>query len=219
MTDQIEQLSDGIKKFAGIIKLYKGVDNVEIELRIGIIESGIFKPGLLSEDFFNRVKKLLDSNPNWVSKEIIETEEFLNKGIVQIGKNKTKKTRLYNANFSFENTPYDFRISVSTEQKTTERFIKGGIKRNKTRYSYVHTECKFDLTHVIQENNAVREESFEFEIELLNLDNQTSDVYRAHSALLKMRDVINCLETIVESSKVKFIKEETLLNFEELKMS
>ena len=219
MTDQTEQLSAGIDKFANIIQMYKNIENIEIELRMGIIESGIFKPGLLSEDFFNKLKKFLDSNSNWDSTEVIKTEEFLNKGIVQIEKNKIKKIRLYNANFSFENTPYDFRISVSTEQKTNERFTKGGIKRTKTRYSYIHKEYKYDLTYVIQENNSVTDESFEFEIELLNLDSETSNIYRAHSALLKLRDVINFLETIGESSKVKFLKEDILLNFNGINIS
>lgn len=220
MSDRIEQLKAGIDKFSQIIRDYKNVNNVEIELRIGVFESGVFRPGLGSNEFFRKIGVLLESNPNWVSKEIIKTTELLNCGIVQVGKEKTRKTKLYNATFSFENTPYDFRVSVSTEEKTTEKVPKtGGIKREKTRYSYEHTDCKFDLTHVIQEENKVKTESFEFEIELLHLKNEFSDVYRAHSALLKLTDIINHCEHIDPSSKVSMIKDEVFLDINKLTVS
>jgi hypothetical protein len=219
MTDRVEQLKAGIDKIALIIKEYKQVKNVEIEIRIGVIESGIFRPGLLSEDFFNKVKMLLDSNPDWKHKQTSTTEEQLNNGIVQVGRIKTKKTKMYNCNFSFENTPYDFRISVSTEDRTTEKMKTGGIVRHKNRHSYTHGDYRFDLTYVIQEDNGLSLKQFEFEIELLNVENETSDVYRAHSALLKMRDIINHIETIPEESVVKVINENYLVNFDGLKVS
>jgi hypothetical protein len=220
MNDRIEQIKTGIDEISKIINKYKHLENVEIELRIGVFEKGSFRPGLGSKEFFTKIGNLLESNPNWVSKNTIKTNELINKGIVQIGKDKIKKTKLYNATFSFENTPYDFRLSVSTENKTTDKIQKShGIKREKTRYTYEHSDCKYDLTHVIQENNSVKEEIFEFEIELLHLQNEFSDVYRAHSVLLKLSDIINHCEHIVPSSKISLIKDETFLNIEKLSIS
>jgi hypothetical protein len=219
MTDHVEQLKIGIDKISEIIKDYKNIKNVEIEFRIGVIESGIFRPGLLSEDFFNKIKKLLDSNPNWTYKHSNTTEEHINDGIVQVGRIKTKKTKMYTCDFSFENTPYDFRVSVSEENRTTEKMKPGGVIRHKKRDSYTHEDYRFDLTYVIQEDNGVSIKQYEFEIELLNLENDTSNVYRAHSALLKLRDIINNIETIPGEAVVKTVKQNVLVNFDGLKVA
>tara|TARA_B100000427_G_C15458020_1_gene572730 strand:- start:75 stop:719 length:645 start_codon:yes stop_codon:yes gene_type:complete len=212
MSDHVQQLSVGIDKFRDVIEKFKNKSNIEIELKIGIFEGGIFKPGLNSKEFFQRVLDLLNSNKNWTSSNYTKTEDIISDNIRQTGKEKIIKTKIYQANFSYENTPFDFRITVSEEKPTKERVIKSkSIKRKKERYSFVHMDYQYDLTTVVSEINSTKNTTYEFEIELLNLDNDVSDVYRAHSALLKMRDIINCCEKILDESKIKLIGETSSL--------
>jgi len=213
-SDFVSQLEPAITNFANVIKTYKTYQHVEIELRVGILEGGKFKPGLSSVEFFTKVKQLLDSNKNWTNVSTKQTNECISGNIRQIGKDKHKKEKLYQANYSFENTPYDFRISVSTEIETKEKIVKNNsITRDKLRHSYTHSDFRFDLTRVIQTQNKISEEIYELEIELLNLNNEISDFYRGHSALLKLRDIINCCENISTDCQVQFINEDVLSNF------
>ena len=63
---------------------------------------------------------------------------------------------------------------------------------------------------------------YEMEIEFLNLKNDVSDIYRAHSGLLIIRDIINMCEPITPDCKLvkygeKFNQENTIeVQMEEL---
>jgi len=205
--DYYDELADGIYALEKVIKSHKNSLNVEIELRIGQIIENKFKSGLGSEEFYNKIKELLESNKNWDRIVRTKTDELNNNGIRKIthfnGKKVPKqsciqKTRIKTINLKYTNCPYDIRISVAREVDSEEK-IKTGTLRKKERDSYYYNNFRFDLTKVIQTENTVVSTNYEFEIEFLNLKNDVSDIYRAHSALLKMRDIINNCEKIEDA--------------------
>ena len=203
--DHIDELTDGIEELRKIIKKYKLNKNIEIEIRIGQIQdNNHFKSGLCSEEFYNKIKTKLDSSKDWLNVIHTKTDEINSNGIRRIThfndkkivKNSSiKKQRLKNINLKYNNTPYDLRISVSTEIESDVK-IKTGTIRIKDRVSYCYKDYRFDLTKVTQTENTVKNINYEFEVEFMNLDNEVSDLYRAHSGLLIMRDIVNMCEEI-----------------------
>lgn len=208
--DIYNQLEDGIIILQNLIKKYKTDKTIEIELRLGQIEIKSFKSGLNSIDFYNKIKDNLNSCKDWKSTTCITSEDIVNNEIrktIFIGDNKIvkpiciKKQKLHKIDLTYDNTPYDIRIAISKEIPIDTK-IKTGITRKKIRNSYIYKDYSLDLTRVITVDNTVSTETYEFELELLNLDNDVSDIYRAHSAFLLIRDVINMCETINIDSKL-----------------
>ena len=201
MNDYYDQLKPAIAILEGLIKTHKKDPNIEIEIKIGRIEDNRFLVGLQSEDFYKKIKSVLETN-NWSSIRNIVTEEHIYNSVKLCDKKYTKKTRLATEDFRFIGTPYDFRITVSREEPCKK--ADGPLKfiRRKDRMSYSHRECSFDLTKVEEEIPDAIIINEEFEIELTHLDSYTSDIYRAHSALLKIRDVINICEPISKTAYI-----------------
>lgn len=212
--DYFSELEEGINILKDIINKYKKNENIEIELRIGQIQGGTFIPGLNSKNFYNLIKEKLDSS-NELNKVSILTEDVIidnYKKITHFNNKKvmkqviqSKKT-LEKNNLTYTGTPYDIRIAVSKEDIVNPKVIKDkkeGIIRKKYRDSYTYKDYRIDLTKVITTNNTVDTETYELEIEFLNLKNNVSDVYRAHSALLLLRDSINFCEKIDDDAKLE----------------
>ena len=84
--------------------------------------------------------------------------------------------------------------------------------RRKNRISYVYKECKLDLTKVEEESSNEIVENEEFEVELIKLNSDTSDLYRSHSALLKIRDIINICEKMKHIELVKHYRNKVYWN-------
>lgn len=202
MNDHYQQLKTAIECLKELIQKYKSVKNIEIEIRIGIIEDSKFNSGLNSEDFYNKIKERLDSSQKWTKIEKINYKEKINGNIKKIYNSFICKKKLETIDFNFKGTPYDFRISICSETPIEVNNFNPILIRNKDRISYYYKECKFDLTKVETEYNNEIVENEEFEIELLNLNSSTSDLYRAHSALLKIYDIINMCEEIKSTSKL-----------------
>lgn len=202
--DYYDQLKPAIDTLTELIRKYKNTKNVEIELKLGRIEDGHFNVGLNSEEFYKKIKKNLDSYDKWKKVDNITTKDYISGNNKKTGSTVICKKRLENVNFSFNGTPYDFRISVCTETPVKVSNFKSEIVRNKNRTSYVYKECNYDITRVTEETQDEVIENEEFEIELTHLNSKTTDKYRAHSALLKLRDVINMCEKI--SSDATIIK-------------
>lgn len=211
-SDFFEELKIGIDFLSSIICEYKKKDNIEIEIRLGQIQFDSFKSGLGSNDFFNKIKNTLDSAKCWDKIINNKHEELCNNGLrrttvfngKKIMKHQCiKKERLINKNLKYLGTPYDLRISVSKEIPTEDKIKSGtGVLRKKNRFSYYYKDYVIDLTTVEQIHNGVSEINYELEIEFINLKNDISDKYRAHSGLLLIRDVINICEKIEDGCKL-----------------
>ncbi|KAJ1978896.1 mRNA-capping enzyme subunit beta [Dimargaris verticillata] len=70
-----------------------------------------------------------------------KTDKVVNNGIVQ-------KVRLANLDIFSPQTPFDFRISVSTETPVAHPTTQCFLERNKDRLSYAYGLWNFDLTYV-----------------------------------------------------------------------
>jgi len=181
-SDNTDELGATISDFAEVVGKFKNVKNSVIKISIGIHDAGKFSPGLQSIHFFDKVKSLLDSNKMWDKTETVKSSGHkINNDV-------------YTQEYSYSNTPFDFMVSASIENSGTEKISTS--TREEIRYSYVHQDYMYHLTKVLQIEECITEEIYEFGIELLNITNNVSDIYRSHSALLKIRDIINTCETI-----------------------
>ena len=201
MSDHYHQLEPAIKVLEGLIKKYKKVKNVEIEIKLGRIDDK-FIAGIHSETFYYKIKMALDSYSGWDSVNHENSVDYIKDSYRKTGNNIIHKERLESVNFNFKGTPYDLRICVSAETPSNLNSFNHSLIRRKNRISYIYKECKLDLTKVEEESSDEIVENEEFEVELIKLNSNTSDLYRAHSALLKIRDIINICEKIEETSKV-----------------
>lgn len=207
-----EELTTGINFLMKIIEEYKNKNNIEIEIRIGQIQYDGFNSGLGNKEFYDKIKSKLDSSKVWSKILNIKTEEICKNGIRRVdrfnGKKVPKHEYIKKQKYSvkdlqYSGTPYDIRLCASTEIKTDDKIKTGeGIIRKKNRNSYYYKDYIIDLTIVEQIQNGVTTVIYELEIELTNLNNNISDKYRAHSALLLIRDVINMCEEIENGSQI-----------------
>jgi hypothetical protein len=204
MVDYVEEFGNSINSISSLINKYKNYDNIDLKLKIGIFESGKFSPGLHSIEFFNKIKILLDSNHFWDKTTTEKTTDIIFNDLTKRGQNKFKTEILNDTDFSYQNTPFDFRFSAHRYTQSTKKIPDNNMTREKLEYSYTISDYKFNLSKIIETQEDSNEEFYEFEIELLNLKNDTTDIYRSHSALLKIRDIINHCENI-SGSKVEQI--------------
>ncbi len=212
LNDFQDELFTGINFLINIISEYKNKNDIEIEIRIGQIQYDGFKSGLGNKEFYNKIKTKLDESKAWIKVLNTKTEEICNNGIRRIDKFNNKKVPKHEyikkqkhlvKDLQYYGTPYDIRLCASTEIKTDSKIKAGeGILRKKNRNSYYYKDYIIDLTLVEQIQNGVTNINYELEIELINLKNEVSDKYRAHSALLLIRDLINMCEDIEVGSKI-----------------
>ena len=210
--DYYDELQRGVDMLTSIICKYKNKNNIEIEIRLGQIQFNEFKSGLGSNDFFNKIRDILDSSKCWDKVINNKYEEIcfdvLRRTTVFNGKKIIKhqcikKHKLCHCDFEYTSTPYDIRMSVSQEIPTEDKIKSGvGILRKKNRFSYYYKDYRIDLTHVEQIDNGVSTINYELEVEFINLNNNILDNYRAHSGLLFIRDIINMCEEIQSGSKL-----------------
>lgn len=227
--DFYNEIKTAIDYLSSLIYEYKNKDNIEIEIRLGQIQFNKFKSGLGSKEFFYKIKKNLDTAKCWNKVNNNKHEEICFNGLrrttVFNGKKIMKhqcirKEKLINKNFEYKGTPYDLRISLSKEIPTDEKIKTGlGILRKKDRYSYYYNDYIIDLTIVEQIENGVSELNYELEVELINLKNNVSDKYRAHSSLLLIRDFINMCEKIEKDSELVQSQNDILKKFDNMEIS
>lgn len=214
--DFYDELETGIKCLSSIFNEYKNKKDIEIEIRVGQIQwiqMEKFKTGLGSNEFFDKVKNILDNSKCWDKVINNKSDELCMNGIKRITSfnNKKilkhqciKKQNIKNINLQYCGTPYDLRISVSNEIQTEDKIKNNtGTLRKKNRFSYYYKDYRIDLTHVEQISNGISEINYELELEFINLNSEVSDIYRAHSGLLLIRDIINMCEKIKEDSILK----------------
>ena len=223
--DYYKQLETGINVLKELIEKYKNKNDIEIELRIGRIDETSFISGLNSKDFFNKIKENLDTCKDWSKTDIVYSEEIIYHKFKQINildKNDIilntifqNKNKIENNDLFFENTPYDIRIAIASENIINKPKInkeEEKCKRHKKRYKYYYKDFIIDLTEVSQIINTVEKVIYELEVELVNLDSNMSNLYRSHSAFLLIRDFINFCEPVENDAEL------LLLEFSNLSM-
>jgi len=206
MVDFYDELKIGIDELQKIIMQNKTNKEIQIRLIIGQIQFDGFKPGMGSKTFYDKVKEILTASNCW---EKIAEDTFtewqqndIRKITVHNGKkvksNCIRKETLHHINLKYNNAPYDIHISIAKEVTVSTKITKNAttLISNKNRCSYYYRDYRIDLTEIEQICNNVAENKYELELEFLNLDSNISDLYRAHSGFLLLRDIINMCETL-----------------------
>lgn len=212
VNDYYKELETGITILEKLINEYKYNENIEIEIRIGRFDNVNFIPGLNTVNFYDKILKNLNLGQCWNKIETEKTIEFFNNNIKKIIKDQDityiKKNLKHKSELLYENSPFDLRISVAEELKIPTSKINCEFSNNfireklRTKFFYKN-EFVIDVTHVKETNNTVTKDIYEIEVELLNLDSKMmSSKYKAHSALLLIRDIINFCEELDSSAEL-----------------
>ena len=190
-----------------IIEKYRNVPCIEIELRLGWKKETCFDTNICKNyyDYFTR--KLNESS---MTKNSSNTNVYMFRNVrIITNENDTvilsahRKKKLEVVDFLMYGTPFDVRLSVCCETPVVNNNVisiqKATRVRRRARSSFQYKMWSYDLTHAILESPLDEYEEdcnvFEVELELNTLDaNQGnhSSTYLAHSAFLKIRDLL-CL--------------------------
>lgn len=200
-----------INKVSSLIDKYKDLDNIELEFRLGLLVDGGSFDSQVPEEFYNNIKKLLDSNKSWIDKNISETTDFFYNGMRMSmdsnGKKECiKKNKICIMDFTFEGTPFDIRICISQEIPISMIEFnppskKSLYSRKKKRNTYRYKYWNYDITQVTTIENTLEETIYEIELDITNLknviiNNNINSKYIVHSGLLKLKDLIDVCEKL-----------------------
>ena len=194
-------MNDCIQKITESYYKHKDDSDIEIEARLGFFNIGKFDTNV-TEEFFLKIKNKFDKTSTWDSVEKInKTDYYYDKIRISIEDDGTteciQKKNLEKLDFEIENSPFDFRISFSSEKNVPNKNYtskEGLYTRVKERTRYTLKDVYFDLTVVTTENNAVVNKTYEIEIEIK--PNDKSCLYNSINLVLKTIDLINMCENI-----------------------
>lgn len=208
-----EHLKNFIEILAPYINKYKSQKNLELEFRLGNYSGESFNTDIGSY-FFKRIKDSLDLS------DIPREEQVLKDSFDKAGYRRTegiegdspvliKKTKLCTIDFKFVGTPFDIRVSFSTEVKVRKFGPEIVKERRKERTSYSHKAWKYELTKVAEDTGT----SYEFELEAT--DNykrikghspEEVPFYFLHDAILKLTDIAKVCEDETSLQRIELIK-------------
>ena len=194
-------MNDCIQKITESYYKHKDDSDIEIEARLGFFNIGKFDTNV-TEEFFLKIKNKFDKTSTWDNVEKInKTDYYYDKIRISIEDDGTteciQKKNLEKLDFEIENSPFDFRISFSSEKNVPNKNYtskEGLYTRVKERTRYTLKDVYFDLTIVTTENNAVVNKTYEIEIEIK--PNDKSCLYNSINLVLKTIDIINMCENI-----------------------
>ena len=194
-------MNDCIQKITESYYKHKDDSDIEIEARLGFFNIGKFDTNV-TEEFFLKIKNKFDKTSTWNNIEKInKTDYYYDKIRISIEDDGTteciQKKNLEKLDFEIENSPFDFRISFSSEKNVPNKNYtskEGLYTRVKERTRYTLKDVYFDLTIVTTENNAVVNKTYEIEIEIK--PNDKSCLYNSINLVLKTIDIINMCENI-----------------------
>ena len=194
-------MNDCIQKITESYYKHKDDSDIEIEARLGFFNIGKFDTNV-TEEFFLKIKNKFDKTSTWDSVEKInKTDYYYDKIRISIEDDGTteciQKKKLEKLDFEIEDSPFDFRISFSSEKNVPNKNYtskEGLYTRVKERTRYTLKDVYFDLTIVTTENNAVVNKTYEIEIEIK--PNGKSCLYNSINLVLKTIDIINMCENI-----------------------
>ena len=187
------------------------IPEVEIELRIGSINNNKFDSSIDSQ-YFNKIVNALEVWNKWESVETIHTSEYIQNKLRLIvnEKNERKKIlkiNILNKNYSIKGSPFDIRISINQELRTSAEIdnTQDYIIRNKSRKSFISDTFKYDCTMAESIINNVKKQLYEIEVELIVNETtlQWSNQYINDFLICKFNDLVN----IVEKSEDTLIKD------------
>ena len=128
-------LHDGIIKLVELLNKYKNVENVEIEIRLGYIETDphSFFDTNITEDYYNKINDTLGTYKNWDYNDNKTTTDYYYDDNLRLSidtegnRSAMKKVRLVDIDMAYDSGPFDIRISVSQEIPIDPNDISGAI--------------------------------------------------------------------------------------------
>lgn len=187
------------------LDVYKKIDNIELEGRLGIydIDSNKFDTDI-GEEYFGIIKEMLVSFDGWESVVTTNTTDYFYNKYRMTVDNETaqrvcvEKKKLVKYSFYDEGLPFDFRISISKEDpvKLNSFPTKGYdkmFKREKNRTSYTFQNVRFDLTVVHVEKDDVIEENFEVEIEYIGKFDHEDEYTNKNILFCLLYKILDCI--------------------------
>ena len=181
-----------------VIERYRGLPNVEIEIRLGWKRPDRFDTNI-GESFFETVKETLEKSvlKRSVHESSVYTHGVLRRVVSRDRADVHKKKRLEIVDFDLPGTPYDARVSVCQETpvRLTHSNHEWCFLRNRHRTCYEYKMWRYDLTKCVLakpvDDFAEDIVSYELELELdvFKADGHSSS-YLARSAVLKIVDLV-----------------------------
>lgn len=189
---------------------YNNHDNIEVEFRIGKINSTFFDTNV-GKDVYEKVLRRLRQFTGW--DDVVETNTSVYyKGTKRITVNddnddedpiKIHKRAISKKNFKFDSQyPFDVRMAISTEVPLQVDEDEEGedeimdFSRTKSRVSFVRKNLSIDVTQVTGEPDDMdREEetSYEIELEIINPMDVTEERL-LYNIVHKIFDVLKIVE-------------------------
>lgn len=227
-----------------LFEKYKDVPDMELEFRLGFYTDNLSHklnnlslsetasiPSFdtnLPEEYFEKVKECLETNPSWEEKRELnqldyrvkwQTKKMKTPKILRISETPEKKTkvciekvRYCTVDIRFENTPFDLRVSFSREIpcKIPSKKTRLDGDRYKSRYQYKHRLLYYDLTNVTYVKNKIEKKLYEIELEFdlqeFLRGQKTTSTYLLHSGFLKFYDIVNMCEPIPEDAFLEILR-------------
>jgi len=184
---------------------FRNTKNVEMELRFGKIHNKKFEPSIPSASY-ERIIKGLEKYKEW--EKIIKTDTSVyykkDKRIIvdDITGDQTImiKKNIRHINHDLDNSPFDVRFSISTENTVEEEEGKDDDVmdhvRIKSRKSFIRENLSIDITKVSGEPTDIDdEEESKYEIEFEIVDpTLITDSPTLFNIIYKIRDVLKLLD-------------------------
>jgi len=192
--EDISCFKEALINIIPIVEKYKDQKDIEIEFRLGYLENDRFNSNI-PELFFKKIFDKLNNSTMFHNEKREMLDTFNNglrrtKDLVKNRSTVIKKEKIASFDFSLLNTPFDIRVSISREIKMSIKDFKetsNSYRRHKNRTSFSYKSWSFDLTEISYEENSVKYNLFEVELEIENLKSDIN--YIIHSSLLKVRDM------------------------------
>lgn len=201
-------LDDAVQVLYKHIEQYHDTEGIEIETRLGFLDEHSFETDI-SLDFFNKIKRQLDTCNEFKKETRTYTDFFKNDLRLSVTQTTTgtdriciKKKTLKKLSFRYENSPFDVRCSFSTEAPVElsdfpSNDIQKLYNRKKKRHSYIYRDyVRFDLTEVRTISNGLHTTTYEAEIEIFDIHKSpvSCPIWSSLDLLLKTRDLVDMCE-------------------------
>ena len=194
-------MNEFVCELVRVINTYRRYDDVEIEIRFGWKQSGVFETNMGKKTFdalnvyFNEMQE---------TKSPIRTQSSVyidpKRDVRKVDNDTHIKKRLEIVDIALEGTPFDVRIAASVETPVSVEGDSDSFQllRTRDRQSFSYKHWKYELTESVlnrpvNNSNKVYELEIEFDIDLLNKLHMSSSII-AESVFTKIQSIVGVLD-------------------------
>lgn len=185
-----------------LIQKYKNIPNVELEIRLGRKSKTMFDTNVGSDSFQNILRSLM-KYPHWETSRHSKSTIYYFKNSRRLSVDEEsdeqdgcEKRRLCAQDFKIENSKYDVRLGISTEEPwdydgeevSTEQ-------KDKERWSFVRKNLSIDMTVIKgapDDKDSDTDTFYQVELEIINPKNLKNDI-EVYNILYKIFNILECV--------------------------